>query len=468
MRLWTTKLRACAVAMLGAGAVAAASAACVDELNPGAAGTAKGKGATGQGSVVPAWLQESSPADSLPAEMQLQTVAREAARRSALLGAARLLAEAADDDLSEAQAARMPQVDVGGTMGPLYSRYDGQTLKKGNQSTASLNATGLVYDGGRSEAMVRYRREMALAAVHGMQSTREQVVLEAVATALERNRYRMQAKVYQQYARKMSCLSEALEQIVAVDRGRASELLQARKTQAQAELARDGAMATSRQFEQRLRKIIGDQPALGEGLGVPLSQIMSSGELFRLLDQSDDIRQIKAQAEGALRYAESVDAARSPQVSWVASTTAVEQSGVRSGTAQAGLSVTYSLFDAGGMRSAASAAAKRAAATQRQYEELMNARVSKVNEMLDVTQSAFDRAHRYVEVIKDSDRVRTATFQQWSQLGKRSLFDVMSAEGDHFNLRVAYVNALYDGYVANAQLRSLGGGLMNWLLPGER
>jgi adhesin transport system outer membrane protein len=48
-------------------------------------------------------------------------------------------------------------------------------------------------------------------------------------------------------------------------------------------------------------------------------------------------------------------------------------------------------------------------------------------------------------------------------LGKRSLFDLMSAESDHFNLRVAYVNALHDGVIASAQLRSLGSGLVTWL-----
>jgi len=68
-------------------------------------------------------------------------------------------------------------------------------------------------------------------------------------------------------------------------------------------------------------------------------------------------------------------------------------------------------------------------------------------------------------VLKDSDKVRSYTFQQWSQLGRRSLFDVMSAESDHFNLRIAYVNALHDGYQANAQLRSMGSGLVNWLAP---
>ena len=68
-------------------------------------------------------------------------------------------------------------------------------------------------------------------------------------------------------------------------------------------------------------------------------------------------------------------------------------------------------------------------------------------------------------VLRDSERLRDATLQQWQQLGRRSLFDVMSAESDHFNLRIAYVNALHDGYQASAQLRSLGSGLTAWLTP---
>jgi hypothetical protein len=39
----------------------------------------------------------------------------------------------------------------------------------------------------------------------------------------------------------------------------------------------------------------------------------------------------------------------------------------------------------------------------------------------------------------------------------------MSAEGDHYNLRISYVNALYDGQQANALLWSLGGGITTWL-----
>ena len=48
-------------------------------------------------------------------------------------------------------------------------------------------------------------------------------------------------------------------------------------------------------------------------------------------------------------------------------------------------------------------------------------------------------------------------------MGRRSLFDVMGAESEHYNLRVAYVNALHDGQQASALLRSLGLGIGVWL-----
>jgi adhesin transport system outer membrane protein len=135
---------------------------------------------------------------------------------------------------------------------------------------------------------------------------------------------------------------------------------------------------------------------------------------------------------------------------------------LQSSSVSAGISLSYNLFDWGSSDAAASSAAKRANAARRQYDEFMKIRSARVGELLDVAGSSFERAKRYIDVLKDSERVRSATFQQWSQLGRRSLFDVMASEGDHFALRVAYINALYDGYEANSQLRSLGGGLAGW------
>ena len=44
----------------------------------------------------------------------------------------------------------------------------------------------------------------------------------------------------------------------------------------------------------------------------------------------------------------------------------------------------------------------------------------------------------------------------------------MSAESDHFSMRVSYVNRLFDGYEANVQLRSLTGGIKPCILGSEK
>ena len=59
--------------------------------------------------------------------------------------------------------------------------------------------------------------------------------------------------------------------------------------------------------------------------------------------------------------------------------------------------------------------------------------------------------------------MRNFTLQQWQQLGRRSLFDVMGAESEHYNLRISYINALIDGQQFNANLLSLGRGVSQWL-----
>lgn len=398
-------------------------------------------------------------------QLQLQTLAREAVRRSAQIGAVKLLVEAAQYDVDETRGAGLPQMTVNGMVGPGTSRYSNVDWNHGLYASASVNVSGLLYDGGRNKQLTQWRRELAGAAKFSLQTAREQVVLEAVSTAVERNRYRLQAQVFQQYVRKMGCLVDALEQIVSEDRGRASELVQARKTQAQAELQRDNALAISRQIEIRLRKLIGDQVPPSDGISSPLTLTQDVGEVLRLAEQNTELRQLRAQADASQRYAEAVDAGQKPQVNWVVSSTGSNTGDTKALTAQAGLSFSYSVLNGGSAKAAAAAAAKRADSARQQYDEYMNTRVARIAEVHDSAISSFDRAKRYVEVLKDSDRVRSYTFQQWSQLGRRSLFDVMSAEGDHFNLRIAYVNALHDGYQANAQLRSMGAGLTGWLAP---
>ncbi|MBI3381958.1 MAG: TolC family protein [Aquabacterium sp.] len=449
-----------AVAVLAA--QGSAWARCGDDVaGDGKADKAASRTAKAAAAAAPA---EAEPMDPMK---QLQLIAREASRRSAAFGASRLLAEAAALDVTEVKAGRWPQVSVSGNLGTGGSKQDSTTVTSGNQSSVSLNVSAPLWDNGRISHLTDWRSQLAGSAKFGAAITGEQVVLEAVSAALERNRYRLQAQVYQQYMRKMSCLVEALEGIVAEDKGRTSELVQARKTQAQTELQRDQALAQSRQIEIKLRKLIGDTPPPGDGITLPLATVPEIGEINRQIEMGNDAQQLRAQADAADSYSKAVVAGQRPQFNWSVGKSSGVQGSSQVSAWHAGVTVSYSLFNGFSDDAVSQAAVKRAEAARQQLADLLNTKFSRTAETYDVAATSFERAKRYVDVLRDSERVRNFTFQQWSQLGRRSLFDVMSAESDHFNLRIAYVNALHDGYMASAQLRSLGSGLTAWLIPDQ-
>jgi len=463
VRLWLTLCVGGLLAPLAPN-LAQAQTRCTDDLNGNRAATSS-KAAKG-GALAPRPAGEPSQAEPpLDPLSQLQVIAREASRRSHAVGAARLLAEAARADVEEAQAGYWPTVGVSASFGGGSTEVDGRVTSQGKQAAVNLSVSAPVWDNGRVRQMTDYREKLASVARYGAAITSETVVLEAVTAALERNRYRLQAQVYQQYMRKMSCLVEALEGIVAEDRGRASELIQARKTQAQTELQRDQALAQSRQIEIRLRRLIGDNVLPGDGITIPLASVPEIGEINRQIEMSNEARQLRTQAEAMESYTRAVVAGQRPQLNWNLGRSQGTQGGAAVASWQAGVTVSYSLFNGFSDAAAQQAAMKRAEAARRQLDELLTGKFARTAEMYDTASSAFDRARRYVDVLRDSEKVRNFTFQQWSQLGRRSLFDVMSSESDHFNLRIAYVNALHDGYLASAQLRSLGNGLSQWLVP---
>jgi len=237
--------------------------------------------------------------------------------------------------------------------------------------------------------------------------------------------------------------------------------VQARKTEQQADLSRIQTEAAVRQIEVRLSRFVGD--ALPADDAIP-NGLLGLPDLRQMLDEaerSNEISQLTAQAEASDRYARAVVAGQRPQVS--ASITGSKMKGQDAQSNYfAGLSVNIPLYVAGNDHSA-SAARKRADAARLQRADALEARKYRMAEVYDQASTSFDRARRTVGIVRDSDKVRNYTLQQWQQLGRRSLFDVMSSEAEHYNMRIQYVNALYDGQQATALLWSLGLGVLSRL-----
>ena len=401
----------------------------------------------------------------------LVEMVQQALKRSQSVGAARLAAEAAQQDVEEARAGKAVQASIGGSLGPGSSQSGlAPTETAALQGRATLSVSQLLYDGGRVDRLTDWRTQLAESARYGTLTQQEQVAASTVALALDRSRYRLQVQVYRQYARKMACLVQALDTIVRADRGRASELVQAQKSLQQAELSVAQAQSQARQVEVRLRRLVGDGLPPIDGLTSLLLTVPDLARLQAEVPQAADIEQLGAQVNAAERYAQSVQASGKPQISWTLGATRTTASGgnvapgstARSSSLALGLMINIPLLNPG-VDAASDAATKRAQALALQREDAVQNRLFRMAEVYEQTQSAFDRARRTAAVLRDSDLVRNYTLQQWQQLGRRSLFDVMAAESEHYNLRVAYVDAIHDGQQLNAILLSLGRGVNAWL-----
>jgi outer membrane protein TolC len=265
----------------------------------------------------------------------------------------------------------------------------------------------------------------------------------------------------------MGCLVDALDAIVRVDRGRASELVQVRKTLQQAEIAQAQALSQAREVELRLRRLVGNGLRGIEGLSGLLLQVGPLDEQVADVERSADIAALTAQAEAAERLAEAVAAGGRPQLSWAASGSATGTGGGSGGTSKQGnwslgLRLSVPLWDPG-LRPSADAARKRSRAVELQRAEVLEQRRFRVAQLHEQTLSSFDRARRVGAVLRDSEQLRNFTLQQWQQLGRRSLFDVIAAEADHYNLRISHLNALTEGQQFNASMLSLGRGIQQGL-----
>lgn len=443
-----------AATVVAACAAASASANCIDE----AAAPAPAAAASSAAAV---------PSAATLARGQLQALVREAIARSHQVGAAQLLADAAEDDIRETRAAKAIQASVGGGVGPGGSQSLAGSETSAVQLRGSVNVGQILYDGGRIDRLVDWRTQMAESARHGQLNVQEQIALTTVSLAFERSRYQQQGVVYGQYVRKMACLVDALQTIVRADRGRASELSQAQKSLQQAEISLAGAQSQLKQTEWRLKRLVGDTLPSGEGLPSLLLDVEPLPQLVADVERSSEVAALTAQAAALHHYVDAVAAGASPQVGWnVSGTQSWGRGGtrgsVRNSSYAVGVNVNIPLTSPG-VPPATDAARKRARAAEMQRADTIEAKRFRVAEVHEQALASFDRLRRTEAVLRDSQQVRNATLQQWQQLGRRSLFDVMAAEADHFNLRVSVVNALADGQELNANLLSLGRGVSEWL-----
>ncbi|MCE4556124.1 TolC family protein [Roseateles cellulosilyticus] len=390
---------------------------------------------------------------------QLVTLVDTALRRSEQIGAATLLAQAAREDWVQASEAGQPSVNAT-VSGAAAGQQVGSVRQHQVQSQLSLGFSMPLWDAGRVAYNAAWRAQLAEASRQGLFNAQQQIAVQVVNYSLDRGRLLLQAQIYRQYMRRMACLVEALEGIVKVDKGRASELIQAQKSQMTAELSMEQTVSALRSTEFRLKRLVGDDLPPSASYATVLNQLPDIESLKRAAADAPDLLNLQANSRAQRRYAQSVAAQGKPQVNLGGTGIAtVARPGSKAGEWNAGVSLTVPILQPG-QQAAEQAARQRAEAAEAQERDSLNAKIYQMSDLYSTAEAALDRSRRIVDILRNSERLRAATLVQWQQMGRRSLFDVMGAESDYYSLRVAQLSTLFEAQQSLAMLWSMGPGVM--------
>lgn len=363
----------------------------------------------------------------------------------------------------EVKGQRYPQLKVGMNT-PFRSFGEGNSSYNSSpgDTSASVSVSTTLFDWGKISADLHNARENISASELAIKEEREQIASSTATELLNLSRYQASLVIASQYAARMQELVNMLSQIAEADRGRASELTQARARLYSAEASKDQLRHQYDATKIKLVRLLGVEPVVPSGLRWNDGLVPAPVALAALNNHPTLLRG-EAQARAADAKADSIKAAGMPQIDWVVSKSTAKNSIGEQEAWYTGLNVEWSLFS-GGSERAAHQAALAQARSMREKEQTTKLELEyQVRNMIETRDSSLKRAEDYDRLSAETDKVRHMFYDQWYHLGTRTLLDVLTAETDHFNNQISAINNRYDGYVSNVSIMYNASILLNWL-----
>ncbi|MDN7526369.1 TolC family protein [Burkholderia orbicola] len=365
-------------------------------------------------------------------------------------------------DVDEIKGRRWPQLQF--TSRSKAVEFGGEARNMAGRGAAlSANVTTSIFDWGYLSKTIKSRQQTADAGKEYYDAQLENSAYTVTTAMAELAKQRQLIKISQQFVDRMQTLVTMLGQIVAVDRGRASELTQAKARLLQAQASHDAVAAKARDTELTLRKLIGERPLNLPSVSAWNIEPASLDVLLSSMDTHPQIRQARAEAEAARLQADAVRVSSRPSINWIVSKTIGRDEIDRSQPFQTMLTLNWNAFQGGSAKAAELAALERARASEQKIEQARLDLEYALRAADEDARTLLKRADLYGDLVGETDRVRKAFFDQWYHLGKRSLLDVLQAENDHYGNRINEITTRFDGYQAVFRELSSAGELIRWM-----
>lgn len=361
--------------------------------------------------------------------------------------------DAAQSDITRAQAAHWPQVAWSGTQSAYNTGYVPNNWIQ--SPTVSLN----VWSGWKIESDVERSRALADAGKHQQRITRDDVALLATEGYLNWARsielVRLSRKNLDDHAR----LRNAIFEMTQIDRGRRIDLDQADVRLENANLSLQQRETELDIARQRLnRMLLGQMPAQPEGIDFHPRHLPASPEmaLAEINETHPKIAFQKSQIEAARAAVVNARSQHSPTVNVTYGKQVYQGSGQGDYVAQ--LNVQFPIFTGG----AATAATDTASAQLQAAEfDMQDVRLTLREKLLSAWSEWKSAQSRALLGKRQSATAATLVegYESQFQIARRSLLDLLNVQNDFYTYQSNAINAAFDERVAYARILAVTGKL---------
>jgi adhesin transport system outer membrane protein len=404
-----------------------------------------------------------APLPNLGADMrQLQAMVLAALERSPGTKVANANWRASLQSVEEAKGALWPQLEVNANTAGLKVEGSGPSQRTNLGAVASYN----LLDFGRTREQIQGRERHAQSLQAQILAERESTAYQTVLAYLQLVKYDRMIAIYDHHILELQDLVGKLQEIVAVFVGRNSELTQARTRLGQ---AREGLLtlkAKRREAQLALIKQVGrDHGGRMSEAPLPFFPMDDLGHLVALgLERHPSVTAARAEMLSLQAQAAEAHAAQQPQVDvQLAKQLGRDVAGIKSPT-QLYISAKWAAFQGFGDRAAERALQERANAIEAQINQQQTDIDFNIRAAVADFEAQGQQLDELTELVKATDQVRKDYYDQWKDLGKRSLLDVLTAQSEHLNTLLSLASAQVDRALAVAKARYEAANLKTWLV----
>jgi len=394
----------------------------------------------------------------------LQAVVLQAIERSPGIREAQANWRATEQDVNQARSALWPRLELSANSSAArLEQGQGGALSGRVGATASYN----VLDFGKTRKQIEARQFQALASQDQVLLARETTTFDTVSAYLQLVKHQRLIRIYEQHIIELKSLVEKLSEIVKVFEGRRSELTQAQTRLGQARDALLNIKARQREFQLVLMRQAG---AVSQPLPDTLPEFPANG-MGGLVEEAGlnhpAVRSARAEAASARALAAETRAGRKPQLTLqLNKQTGVDINGISS-PAQLYLSAQWVAFEGFGGKASEQAQLERAQAAEEKAAQLLIEIDFNIQTAWADYEAQSSRLQELTRLVKGTDQVRKDSYDQWRELGRRSLLDVLTAESEHLNTRLSLATSEVDQVIALAKMRFEAGTLKEWMVGDD-